>query len=180
LSLAILSSGQILTVKLLFVHPQGLEHCIANCFLYQLALKLGGPPLPSFVVNNIIACTIGNVIGGGCLVAAAYSLVFGVLEKKAVGQCTRVWRRIIRPVLFGREKDGSSSNSKGDVCGGDSSSGDGCSGRVMLAELAASRGVVGRRSIQIRMPADVNVDVSGQVLAEAPSVSLQYAYEPAG
>jgi hypothetical protein len=129
-------------------------------------------------LSTIIACTIGNVTGGGCFVAAAYSLVFGVLEKMAVGQCTRVWRRIIRPVYFDREKD-SNSSSKGDVCGGDSSSGDGSSGRVMLAELAASRGVVGRRSIQIRMPPDVNVDGSGQVLADAPSVSLQYACEPA-
>ncbi|WIA35447.1 hypothetical protein OEZ86_003887 [Tetradesmus obliquus] len=61
----------------------GLEHCIDNSFVYQLALKLGGPPLPPFIVNNLLACTLGNVIGGGCFVAAAYSLAFGSLEKKA-------------------------------------------------------------------------------------------------
>jgi hypothetical protein len=122
---------------LLLGHLQGLEHCVANCFLYQLALKLGGPPLPTFVANNLIAVTIGNIIGGGCFVAAAYSLAFGVLEKKALGQCTRLWRRIIRPVFFSREKDSSSSSSssRGDLNSGNSSSSAGSSGRVMLAEL---------------------------------------------
>jgi hypothetical protein len=130
------------------LQPQGLEHCIANCFLYQLALKLNGPPLPSFIVNNLIACTLGNVIGGGCFVAAAYSLAFGSLEKKAIGQCTRIWRRIIQPALLGRAKDSSSSNNSSSRI--DSSNGGSTAGRVMLSELAASRGVVGRRSV--RMP----------------------------
>jgi hypothetical protein len=152
-----------------------LEHCIANCFLYQLALKLSGPRLSSFIVNNLIACTLGNIIGGGCFVAAAYSLAFGSLEKKGVGQCTRLWRRIIRPILDRAKDNSSSSSSSSNDAGSSSSPGVGGAGRVMLAELAASRGVVGRRSI--RLPPDVNADGGGQVLVSAPSLALQNVFE---
>lgn len=167
----------------------GLEHCIANCFVYQLALKLGGPPLPPFIVNNLLACTLGNVIGGGCFVAAAYSLAFGSLEKKAVGQSKRIWRRVIQPALFGRAKNNSNSSSgssavnstdNANVTSDNTGAADTGMVTERLAELAAARGVVGRRS-SIRMPADVNGDAGGQVLVGAPSAplqSLQAASEP--
>lgn len=168
---------------------QGLEHCIAYSFVYQLALKLGGPPLPPFIVNNLLACTLGNVIGGGCFVAAAYSLAFGSLEKKAVGQSIRIWRRVIQPALFCRAKNNSNSssgssavNSTDDANVTSDNTGAADTGMVTerLAELAAARGVVGKRS-SIRMPADVSGDAGAQVLVGAPSAplqSLQAASEP--
>jgi formate transporter len=69
----------------------GFEHSIANmyfipyglllkqfdpAFVVERALDLSGLTWSTFLVNNLIPVTIGNVIGGGLFVAAVYWAVF--------------------------------------------------------------------------------------------------------
>lgn len=60
----------------------GFEHVVANQYLLPLAIAYGAP-LSAYevVVGNFIPATIGNWIGGGVCVSAAYALTFGAPNK---------------------------------------------------------------------------------------------------
>ena len=63
----------------------GFEHAIANMFLIPLAIHLHHPITWSdFVFKNLIPVTLGNIIGGAVMVAAAYSFCYGQLGKSQV------------------------------------------------------------------------------------------------
>lgn len=74
----------------------GFEHCIANQFVFPLAMFLGsGMSVSTFITKNLIPATIGNVIGGGIFVGVFYALIFGqagrALEKwenKGLAYCS--------------------------------------------------------------------------------------------
>jgi formate/nitrite transporter len=81
----------------------GFEHCIANMYYIpagilakasdayvKSALSLGATPEKlahlnwgSFVLNNLIPVTLGNIVGGGIFVGAVYWLVYVRDKKKA-------------------------------------------------------------------------------------------------
>ena len=95
-------SGRTLTDKVLaIVFPisafvaSGFEHSIANMYFIPFALMLKGIPqvqqaymaavpngdlsgltTSSFIINNLIPVTLGNIIGGGVLVGLAYWFVY--------------------------------------------------------------------------------------------------------
>jgi len=58
----------------------GFEHCVANMFFlpYGLALSGGTEAITlGAIAGNIIAATLGNMVGGAVLFAGAYWLAFG-------------------------------------------------------------------------------------------------------
>jgi formate transporter len=61
----------------------GLEHSIANLFIFPCALLLGGTglSLSDVVFKNLVPVIIGNFIAGAVVVAASYSYQFGALGK---------------------------------------------------------------------------------------------------
>ena len=68
----------------------GMEHCVANMFFVPLGIFIGKSSFytisteylslsatwQSFVVNNLLPVTIGNVVGGAVFVAGMYSLIY--------------------------------------------------------------------------------------------------------
>lgn len=54
----------------------GFEHSIANMFLIPLGMIAGGGFDASALANNLVPVTLGNIVGGGVLVAAVYWLVY--------------------------------------------------------------------------------------------------------
>jgi formate transporter len=56
----------------------GLEHSIANWFFlpYGLALSTSGALAPFDLLRNLVASTLGNILGGGVLVAGVYWLAY--------------------------------------------------------------------------------------------------------
>lgn len=54
----------------------GLEHSVANMYFLPVAALAGAPIGLGDFVGNLIPVTIGNVIGGGVLVALVYWLVY--------------------------------------------------------------------------------------------------------
>ncbi len=61
----------------------GFEHCIANMYFVPLAIFLAGDGAPagldwsSFLINNLIPVTLGNLVGGAGLVGLVYHLIYG-------------------------------------------------------------------------------------------------------
>ena len=56
----------------------GFEHCVANMFFLPFGMVLsGGSVTLGGVVTNIVAATLGNIVGGAILFAGAYWLAFG-------------------------------------------------------------------------------------------------------
>lgn len=56
----------------------GLEHCVANMFLLQLAMAAGAPlTWGEILFNNIFPAALGNVIGGAVCLAVPYALAYG-------------------------------------------------------------------------------------------------------
>ena len=56
----------------------GFEHCVANMFFLPFGMALsGGSVALSGVIMNIVAATLGNMVGGAVLFAGAYWLAFG-------------------------------------------------------------------------------------------------------
>jgi formate transporter len=56
----------------------GLEHCLANIFFVPAAIFAGAPITWSqFIGQNLIPTTIGNAVGGFCLLAVMYRYIFG-------------------------------------------------------------------------------------------------------
>ena len=59
----------------------GLEHSIANMFFIPLAIFEGADiTWISFLVDNLIPATLGNIVGGALFVGLPYGYLFG--EKK--------------------------------------------------------------------------------------------------
>jgi len=54
----------------------GLEHSVANMYFLPVAALAGAPIGPAEFIANLAPVTIGNVIGGGVLVALVYWLVY--------------------------------------------------------------------------------------------------------
>lgn len=55
----------------------GFEHCVANMFLLPLAARLGASTTwEALILHNLLPVTIGNVVGGGLLVALPYWVAF--------------------------------------------------------------------------------------------------------
>lgn len=56
----------------------GYEHSIANMFYIPLGMFLGADiSIQSFFLDNLVPVTIGNIVGGGLLVGAAYWYIWG-------------------------------------------------------------------------------------------------------
>jgi formate/nitrite transporter len=56
----------------------GFEHCIANMFVFAMAVAQGEPATPKQILwDNLVPATIGNYIGGAFFIAALYSFVYG-------------------------------------------------------------------------------------------------------
>lgn len=56
----------------------GFEHSIANMFYIPLAIFQGAPiGWDSFVLDNLIPATLGNILGGALLVGSTHYYVFG-------------------------------------------------------------------------------------------------------
>lgn len=56
----------------------GYEHCVANMFFIPMSMMLGSNiSVRTYIVDSVIPVTLGNLIGGSCLVAGAYCLVYG-------------------------------------------------------------------------------------------------------
>lgn len=115
-------------------------------FVIPLAMRLGAPiTARTFVVNNLIPATIGNLIGGGVFVATAMALSYGSLEKRINAAGARMYRRIGGPdcglVVFGAAnapaKDGSSTHSQ--QSSGSSSDIDSAAAHAVVQQLAGVR-----------------------------------------
>jgi len=56
----------------------GFEHSIANMFLIPLGILNGAAvSWPAFLSNNLLPVTLGNVVGGGLLIAGCYFFAYG-------------------------------------------------------------------------------------------------------
>jgi formate/nitrite transporter len=56
----------------------GFEHCIANMFVFVMAVAQGAEATPKQILwDNLVPATIGNYIGGAFFIAASYSFVYG-------------------------------------------------------------------------------------------------------
>merc|ERR1711982_164536 len=54
------------------------EHCLANLFFVPCAIFAGAPiTWEQFITRNLIPSTIGNFIGGFCMLAGFYRFVYG-------------------------------------------------------------------------------------------------------
>ena len=85
------TSGKILAIVFpvsAFV-AMGFEHCVANMYLIPLGMLAGAPVTLEMFIHNMIPATIGNIIGGGVLVALVYWVIYirkieeAPLKKKA-------------------------------------------------------------------------------------------------
>ncbi|QQR69451.1 MAG: formate/nitrite transporter family protein [Alphaproteobacteria bacterium] len=54
----------------------GFEHSVANMYLIPLGMMAGAPVSLGSFVANLIPVTLGNIVGGGVLVALVYWLVY--------------------------------------------------------------------------------------------------------
>ena len=56
----------------------GFEHCVANMFFLPFGMALSGGSIAlGGVILNIVAATLGNMVGGAVVFAGAYWLAFG-------------------------------------------------------------------------------------------------------
>ena len=74
------TAGKLLGIWLLvssFV-AMGFEHSIANMFLIPLGMLNGANVTSSaFLLNNLLPVTLGNIVGGGLLLAAVLFVAYG-------------------------------------------------------------------------------------------------------
>jgi formate/nitrite transporter FocA (FNT family) len=54
----------------------GLEHSVANMYVFPIAALAGMPMTAGDFVGNLLPVTIGNMIGGGVLVALIYWMIY--------------------------------------------------------------------------------------------------------
>ena len=73
-------SGKILAVwfpVMAFV-AMGFEHSVANMFFIPTAMLYGSDvSIGTFIFNNLIPATLGNIVGGSILTALIYTKVYG-------------------------------------------------------------------------------------------------------
>lgn len=86
----------------------GFEHSIANMYFIPMGLLIRGDPIvmavagksveqladltwSGFLVNNLLPVTLGNIVGGGVMVAAVYWCVY--LRHEPDHRFARMWRR---------------------------------------------------------------------------------------
>lgn len=56
----------------------GFEHSIANMFLVPLGMLNGAAVAPTtFLMQNLLPVTLGNIVGGGLLIACCYWYAYG-------------------------------------------------------------------------------------------------------
>jgi formate/nitrite transporter len=56
----------------------GFEHSIANMMLIPLGILNGAPvAFSTFLTSNLLPVTLGNIVGGGLLIGAAYWYAYG-------------------------------------------------------------------------------------------------------
>ena len=111
-------SARTTTDKILAIVPPitafvaaGFEHSVANMYFIPLALFIRGDasvvdrlgqsagPLAQltwagFVLHNLVPVTLGNLVGGGVLVAAVYWFIY--LRARAGNRVVRTWRDLAR------------------------------------------------------------------------------------
>jgi formate/nitrite transporter len=58
----------------------GLEHSVANMFLFPAGIWAGADVTPAGVAGNLIWVSLGNVVGGAGGVALAYRFAFGAMR----------------------------------------------------------------------------------------------------
>lgn len=58
----------------------GLEHSVANMFLFPAGIWAGADVSPASIVGNLFWVTLGNIIGGAGGVALAYRYAFGAMR----------------------------------------------------------------------------------------------------
>ena len=58
----------------------GLEHSVANMFLFPAGLWAGAEVTPAGVAGNLLWVTLGNVVGGAGGVALAYRFAYGAMR----------------------------------------------------------------------------------------------------
>lgn len=91
----------------------GFEHSIANMYFIPMGILLAGQPSVlaaagvtagsvsnltwAGFVGNLVPVTIGNIIGGGILVGAAYWLAYLSRERTAELIIARPWMRVVIP-----------------------------------------------------------------------------------
>ncbi|RYG33825.1 MAG: formate/nitrite transporter family protein, partial [Burkholderiales bacterium] len=54
----------------------GFEHSIANLYFFSFAMLLGAPLGWTDVIRNLVPVVLGNIIGGGVLVALVYHVCY--------------------------------------------------------------------------------------------------------
>ena len=61
----------------------GFDHSIANMFIIPLGMALGADvSTKAFLLGNLLPVTLGNIVGGGIMVAGLYSAAYGKLLQK--------------------------------------------------------------------------------------------------
>lgn len=58
----------------------GLEHSVANMFLFPAGIWAGADVTPAGVAGNLVWVTLGNIVGGAGGVALAYRFAFGAMR----------------------------------------------------------------------------------------------------
>jgi formate/nitrite transporter len=58
----------------------GLEHSVANMFLFPAGIWAGAEVSPAGVAGNLVWVTLGNIVGGAGGVALAYRFAFGAIR----------------------------------------------------------------------------------------------------
>jgi formate/nitrite transporter len=58
----------------------GLEHSVANMFLFPAGIWAGAEVSPAGVAGNLVWVTLGNIVGGAGGVALAYRFAFGAMR----------------------------------------------------------------------------------------------------
>jgi formate transporter len=80
------TSGKILAIMLpvaAFV-AMGFEHCVANMYLIPIGMMAGAEVSWAMFIHNLIPATLGNIVGGGVLVALVYWAIYIRGQQKAV------------------------------------------------------------------------------------------------
>lgn len=54
----------------------GFEHCVANMYLIPVGMLEGANVTPLQFVQNLVPATLGNIVGGGVLVALVYWAIY--------------------------------------------------------------------------------------------------------
>lgn len=59
----------------------GFEHCVANMYLIPLGMMEGADVTMAQFIANLVPATLGNIVGGGVLVALVYRVIYLGKEK---------------------------------------------------------------------------------------------------